>query len=74
MVTIVNDDTGDWLGVYLDGRLVYENHSVTPARLLEAVGLPVESLQVDLEAHGMTRCPSDLGTLQATIDGKGKEA
>lgn len=27
----------DWIAVYLDGRKVYENHSVTPGELLDVL-------------------------------------
>lgn len=34
----------DWIAVYKDGQKVYENHSVDPRTLLEALGIPFTSV------------------------------
>lgn len=38
-ITLVHDEYGDWVGVYVDGKLVYENHSIGDTMLLEEIGV-----------------------------------
>lgn len=44
-VTIVNAD--DWMGLYIDGELVYEGHSIEEETLLKYVGVNCDSFWVD---------------------------
>lgn len=37
----------DWTGVYKDGRLVYESHSIHPVTLLYTLGLPYSADYLD---------------------------
>lgn len=37
-IIIAYDDEGDWMGVYLDGDLVYQGHSISPSMLLSVIG------------------------------------
>ena len=47
VITIVNGS--DWIGIYIDGQLVYENHDIEPERLLDLVNVTYESCQVDYD-------------------------
>jgi hypothetical protein len=46
--------SGDWMGLYVGGKLVDEGHSLSLRNVLEELGFEVESFEVDLE--GMGRC------------------
>jgi hypothetical protein len=51
-IVIVNGDEGDWLGVYLDGVLVYQGHSIEPSRLLEIIGISHTNSTVPMNGGG----------------------
>lgn len=60
-VVVLNGD--DWSGVYVDGKLVYENHGIPLRELAKHAG--VEVVDVDggdeaWEPYGY-RCPRTLG-------------
>ena len=58
-ITFVNVD--DWVGVYLDGKLEYENHSIDADDCLTLLGIECESLWVDPDWMGdRCRLPEDL--------------
>lgn len=46
MISLVYGD--DWMGVYVDGECVYQDHSVQSYRLLEIAGIQHEVVHVDL--------------------------
>jgi hypothetical protein len=51
--TLIQDDEGDWIGLYKDGRLVQEGHSFEPSRLLQLVGVRHDMIwDVDLSEEG----------------------
>lgn len=53
MLTIRHADSGDWIGVYIDGRLVYQGHDIEPGHLLDLAGVEHrEEHNVPLEASG----------------------
>lgn len=59
MLTLVNNDEGDWEGLYRDGFLIREGHSLSAHHVLEAIGLKFENIyNVDL---------SELGCLPETL-------
>ena len=45
-VVIVNGD--DWKGVYIDGKLRYESHSIRPEELLRLLGINCRDFECDL--------------------------
>lgn len=46
-VTYVQDEyNGDWVGLYVDGKLVDESHSLDPQRVMDALGIKYESRAV----------------------------
>ena len=52
-VALVSNDEGDWMGVYIDGRLVYENHSIDEDHLLDLLGIEYTRVtDVDCEQYG----------------------
>ena len=38
-IDLVYLEEGEWMGVYIDGILVYQNHSVDETQLLDFVGI-----------------------------------
>ena len=46
-VVIVRAD--DWMGVYLDGKLTYQGHSISEWHLLNMLGIKSTYVQADLE-------------------------
>lgn len=47
-ITIVTNDN-DWEGLYVDGQLVHEGHEIPRSVLLEAVGVAVETVVVEID-------------------------
>ena len=39
----------DWEGLYIDGKLVLEDHSIDVRDILEAVGFKIKTVWVDLD-------------------------
>lgn len=46
-ITIVSDPYGDWEGVYSNGKLVYQNHSIDFAVGLKALGILYDKFEAD---------------------------
>lgn len=65
--TIVDMD--DWLGIYLDGKLVYEGHSITPGMLLSLLNIPHRRVGVTDEFSEELggRCPSELSEIDTAL-------
>jgi hypothetical protein len=52
-ITIVRNDEGDWVGVYIDGELKYENHSIRNEELLDIIGIEYDSINdLNLDQYG----------------------
>jgi hypothetical protein len=57
---VVHANTGDWVGIYKDGKLVGQGHSFFEHDLLQLLGLPGEVIHdADVEATGWS-LPDDL--------------
>jgi hypothetical protein len=44
-VHLMSSENGDWHGLYINGKLVYENHDISASEsilLLKGAGLPIE--------------------------------
>lgn len=39
-VHFVHSEGGDWVGLYVDGELVFSDHSLTPEKVLTILGIP----------------------------------
>lgn len=51
-IAIVDSDGGDWVGLYLNGTLAHEGHSIEPEELLNLLGVPYASHSVTLATGG----------------------
>lgn len=38
-ITVVRDESGDWEGVYMNGQLLEEGHSIDGCQMLDALGI-----------------------------------
>lgn len=48
-VKVVIADNDDWHGLYIDGKLVKQDHRIEPKDVLKALGVEYYSLEVDGE-------------------------
>lgn len=69
----VTAEGGDWEGLYVDGVLKAEEHSLTSWHVLEALGLEYEDIEVGdpLLVWTLGRLPLGIGELRHLIE-KGK--
>lgn len=49
-ITLVRDEGGDWIGLYIDGKLAMENHSLNENDMLRALGIGYQSYEIDMSA------------------------
>lgn len=71
---IVNAD--DWQGLYKDGELVTEGHSVELHELASAADIELEELEADVyfDGYDHSRCPQSLDEITEVLDAlKGKQ-
>lgn len=63
-ITLVFNDEGDWMGVYKQGVLVYEGHSIEPTYLLDTIGVPYSTINgLNMAALNISRLPHGLQEL-----------
>lgn len=72
LVTFVSGDDGDWIGMYYDGRLVEEGHSIpgyrVAERLINAHVESVEQFEVDQEwLEAEMNLPPNLGDIPQEV-------
>lgn len=60
-ITFVHDNSGDWMGIYIDGKLVRENHSYEADDMLDVLGIPYETHWIDMED---SRLPATLAEIK----------
>lgn len=56
VIQIVNDPDGDWVGLYADGELKFEGHSLNGNQALEALSIPFQRYEVDVQVTNCS-CP-----------------
>lgn len=59
-VFLLRADAGDWIGIYVDGKLVNEGHSLSESAVLEAVEVDFDGAIVDFDKLNWGRCPETL--------------
>lgn len=63
------DNGDDWEGVYIDGKLIVQDHRINPKELLKQLGYFVETLEPDyewLDAQGYL--PEDLSDVMLAVE------
>ena len=66
-VNLLHSEDHDWVGIYVDGKLVNEGHSFTPEMVLEAIGREYASLTVDFESADWSNCPRTYAEVDAQV-------
>jgi hypothetical protein len=59
-ITIIQDNSGDWMGIYIDGKLVRENHSYDATDMLDVLEIEYEEHWIDMED---SRLPATLAEI-----------
>lgn len=63
-VTII-DNGDDWIGVYIDGKLVVQDHRINPRELLKQLGYFVECPEPDYDwMDDVAYLPEDLSDVK----------
>lgn len=52
MITFLFDEGGDWEALYVDGRKIIENHSLSSTQVLDALGIEYERREVPEDPYG----------------------
>ena len=71
MKIVIANGQEDWSGLYIDGTLRHEDHSLrlmTVLELIQEVGGPIESLTRFVLDDAAERTLNDLGNLPETLD------
>jgi hypothetical protein len=71
-VNLLHSEDHDWVGIYVDDKLVEEGHSFTPEMVLEAIGVKHQSLDIDFEAADWGSCPRTYAEVEAHLAAKGE--
>ena len=71
-VNFLHSEDHDWVGIYVDGKLVDEGHSFTPEMVLEAIGAKHQSLTMDFEVADWGRCPATYAEVEAHLAAQGE--
>lgn len=64
-VTIANFD--DWQGIYIDGKLIYENHDLSYKDVLNALKYSYETLEVPMDDLDLGHLPKNLFELEELL-------
>jgi hypothetical protein len=66
---LVSNDEGDWIGLYEDGKLLYEGHSIDESKMLDLLGIKYRHIgEIDCNEFGC-RMPATF----AELEGRGQE-
>jgi hypothetical protein len=67
-VVLVQSESGDWEGLYVNGRLKAENHNLSARDVLRALEAPFKEVEMNDEwAERSGRLPATVTELQAAI-------
>jgi hypothetical protein len=59
-IVFVNDNSGDWVGIYINGKLVRENHSYEADDMLDILDIPYTTHWVYMETARLPYNLSDV--------------
>lgn len=60
-ITFVHSNDGDWVGIYIDGVLVKENHSYEADDMLDILEIEYESHWIEMDDSRLPENLSELG-------------
>lgn len=69
-ITVVGCPDGDWEGLYVDGRLVFEGHSIQWRQMLEALDVDYNSFDCDQQWLFDNGLPKELDKVKAEGSGE----
>lgn len=61
-ITVVTDESGDWEGIYVNGKLKVENHLLNIYEVLDAIGIKYNHIEIDMEKVN-NNLPANLKTV-----------
>lgn len=68
MITIATADSGDWVAIYRDGKLLREGHSFEAHEVLRILGVEhALAWNIDCDPFG-NRMPDELADLDAQVE------
>ena len=67
MIKVVIADFDDWQGIYINGKLAYENHSLYYKDVLKALNQPYKQIQVDMMELDIGRLPETVEELEKLV-------
>lgn len=74
VINIVRSEDGDWAGLYIDGQLKTEGHSITSSDVLDALGLKFKVVtmnETEFDYFG-SRCPHEYKDVKDTLKARKK--
>jgi len=66
-VAIVTDEGGDWEGIYIDGRLMSEGHSLTVYEVLGLLGISCDFYSVEIDQDDGRLPPALVTALRSEV-------
>lgn len=70
--TLVSSQEGDWIGLYRDGVLVHEGHSIPESEMCRYLGVEYESYE-DHRVDLYGRCPNKLGAFPSGLEAEDED-
>ena len=61
---VTNYPDGDWMGLYIDRKLVYEGHSMDEQMMLEFLKIPYDVFPLNMEDEGISNFPENFDNLK----------
>ena len=66
-VKLLFADEGDWVGLYVDGKLVDQGHTLSANQILDAVKIEHEEVGMEFAANGWRSCPPTYAEVEAAM-------
>jgi hypothetical protein len=62
-VVLVTNRSGDWVGIYVKGKLLDQGHSLSPWMILGALGIEFDQREISMDPYKMSSLPETLEEL-----------
>jgi hypothetical protein len=70
-ITIIQDNSGDWMGIYIDGKLEAENHSYDATDMMDILDIEYEEHWIDMEDSRLPATLAEIKLPEKEPDGEG---
>lgn len=57
-IFILKDEEGDWITIYRNNKIVYENHSIDPTELLDILNIEYKIKWINFEKEFESNAPN----------------